>query len=218
MATSATNSRTLWQRFALAMSLSLACAVTQAAPVSFSGSVADCSNPALVGSGPNTPAPSCDSTQDVANNVAVYTFVVPFGGFTDFTFGGFSDVDVERLFSPALTGLQPYLSIFSGIGDSAVFVTSSHTNPIVILADAADLRVFLAAGTYTLAISNLTNQSVAESTGGTLGQGFLGRGDPALVGSGSYQLTATVPEPDTLWLAAIGVAVVILRRRRVTPQ
>ena len=211
----------VWQRFAVAISLSLACAFAEAAPVTFSGSIADCSNPALIGSDPNLPPPSCSSASDSANNVAVYTLVVPFGGFTDFNFGGFSDID----FSPFLVTtdavafgpLQPYLSIFRGTGALAEFVTSSaqHRSEFTTLATSADLRVFLTAGTYSIAISNRTNHANAESEGGTLGDGFTGRGDPAFLGTGSYQLTATVvPEPDEAWLAAIGIVALLLHRRQ----
>ena len=188
--------------------------------MTFTGSIADCSNPALIGSGPDLPAPTCSSAQDTANNVAVYTLVVPFGGFTDFNFGGFSDID----FSPflvttdavALGPLLPYLSIFRGTGTEAEFVTSSgqNANAISILATSADLRVFLTAGTYSIAISNRSNRANAEVEGGTLGDGFTGQGDPAFNGTGAFQLTATVPEPDGAWLAGIGVVALLLHRGR----
>ena len=208
----------LWQRLAAA-SFALVCTLAHADPVTFGGSVADPNNPALMGSGSEPSTPSFGNPSDVANNVAVYSLTVPFGGFTDFNFGGFSDFTFSPLFqtSDASSGLQPYLSLFRGTGASATFFAASGGLPDRSFDP--DLRVFLTAGSYMIAISNMTNQSIAQlRQGGTLGQGFSGRGDPALVGNGSYRLTvalpSAIPEPEALWLLSIGVAALLLHRRQ----
>ena len=214
-----------WQRYAVVVALALTCTAVRADPTTYSGSLSDPTNPALMGSGPEPSMPSFDNPSDTANNVAVYDLDVPFGGFTDFDFGGFSDITFSDLFSAAAdspsygtTGLMPYLSLFRGTGPRAVYLTSSFQDANSFDGN-VDLHVYLTAGNYVFTISNLTNQSTAQlRQGGTLGEGFSGRGDPAYLGDASYRLTVTtpssIPEPDSVWLAALGAALLVVRRRR----
>ena len=59
--------------------------------------------------------------------------------------------------------------------------------------------------------------SFAENSGsGTLGDGFVGLGDPGSLGDGSYSLALTtpVPEPSGTWLMAFGLVAVGTRAWR----
>jgi PEP-CTERM motif len=200
----------------------------QASPIDVSGSLADPSNPNLVGSAPGS-SPDFTDASTIAQNVNLTTFIVPFGGFADFIvpFGGFADslTDSETtgLFSFGPTSsviissglINPYFSLFAGSGGSATFVTAMSMGPSTT-PGTFTVHVFLEAGTYTMALGVAGNESVAESSegGGTLGDGFIGEGDPSQLGSGRFAATILIPEPETLLLLAIGIAAAGLGRRR----
>lgn len=78
-------------------------------------------------------------------------------------------------------GFDPYLSLFQGLGESAVFLASNDDGqcppgtPSPACADSTLSIGNLRAGNYTLAISLPFNYSLAENIGaGTLGDGFIG--------------------------------------------
>ncbi len=135
----------------------------------------------------------------------------------------------------AAGGFDPYLSLFSGIGPSATFVSSNDDglcppgHAASACADSTLISGLLPAGIYTLALTLPFNFSFAENYGsGTLGDGFIGLDgsfdDGSCAGSctGAYAVdvsfTAAVPEPATWGLMGIGMALLApLRRRRKTP-
>lgn len=187
--------------------------VALAAPLVFSGRLDSAGNTALVASdlGPA----QFSSALEVANNVALYTFTITTAGTYDLTSTG-----------AAAGGGDPYVTVFSGLGDGATFFESNFVNAFSVGGDFT-LSLLLAAGDYTLAIGAFANMSFAENLGaGTLGDGFTGLGTPASLDDGPYVLTldigsdpTTVPEPATpaLWLAAL-VAMAAARGRRRRPM
>lgn len=180
-----------------------------------SGHVDDPANAALVGSDPSPSPPSFVDAFAVANNVALYGLVVAIGGAVEFRSSGF-----------ALGGIDPYFSVFRGTGPSATFVDSNDTQAFATGGD-FDLTLLLAAGSYTFAIGTFANLSFAENYGaGTLGDGFIGFGEPSSLGNAFYRLTvttpdsatpggpdSTVPEPSTGLLIA-GASLALLKTRR----
>ena len=122
-------------------------------------------------------------------------------------------------------GFDTYLSLFSGFGPSAVFLTSNDDGlcpPGTASPTCADSTLniaSLAAGDYTLALTTFGNISFAENLGtGTLGDGFVGFGN--FDGRGAqYALdietdfASAVPAPGVFLLLAIGVAGAVLLRR-----
>jgi hypothetical protein len=198
----------------------------QASPIDVSGSLGDPNNPNLIGSSPDSP-PGFTDPATISQNVNVTTFIVPFGGFADFIvpFGGFADSIVDpgttQLLSFRSTSIivnqtliNPYFSLFSGSGSGATFLTS-QTMPQSTTGGTFDVHIFLAAGTYTMTLGVFGNESVAEMDGeGTLGDGFIGAGDPNQLGSGRFAATILIPEPETLLLLAIGIAAAGLGRRK----
>ena len=179
-----------------------ACAIdaSHAATLTYRGALDDPANPALAGA--DLGAPVFDADWDIANNVALYTFVVSASEQVDF-----DSADA------GFGGLVPYFSIFAGTGNGATFVDSSYGSA------GSDFHLVetLAAGTYTLAIGVDENMSFAENYGaGTLGDGFIGLGDPTELGNAAYEFSVTtpVPEPAGAWLAGLGLATLLAAGNR----
>lgn len=181
-----------------------------AAPLFFSGRIDHPNNTALVGSdlGPA----SFTNAFESANNVALHTFTITTGGHYDLTSTGV-----------AAGGVDPYVTIFSGLGAGATFFASNFDNAFSVGGDFT-LPLLLAAGDYTLAVGAFANLSFAENLGtGTLGDGFTGLGTPASLDDGPYEITidagtgpVSVPEPaaPALCLAAMAAMGAARGRRR----
>lgn len=180
-----------------------------AAPMLFSGRLDDASNTALVGSdlGPAL----FSSQQDVANNVALHAFTITTAGPYDLISTGVS-----------VGGIDPYVTIFSGLGAGATFFESNFVNAFSVGGDFT-LSLLLAAGDYTLAVGAFANMSFAENLGvGTLGDGFTGLGDPNSLDDGPYVITIDigagpqpVPEPPLTALCLAALAAMAAVRGRL---
>jgi len=123
-------------------------------------------------------------------------------------------------------GFDAYLSLFAGWGDGAIFLSANDDGPCPP-ADAADgcrdpqlLLPTLAAGRYTVVLSQWNNYSFAENLGGgTLGDGFIGLAGDFGGRSAAWALdvsvrgTTTVPEPATAGLALLAGCAVLASRR-----
>ena len=180
----------------------LALAATFAGATTLAGNLGDAGNAALVGS--DLGAPDFTDDNAIANNVALYTFTTVTGT-VSIASSGF-----------AAGGVDPYFTLFAGSGDSATVLDSNYAQAISTGGDFTWTGV-LAAGTYEIALGAFENLSFAENLGsGTLGDGFIGLGDPNSLGDGSYalDLTTAVPEPSTTWLLAVGLAALVTRMRR----
>jgi hypothetical protein len=174
-----------------------------AAVVTLSGLLNDSANAALVGSGP-APSPALFGNDlDIANNVALYPILVPSTGSVQFHSNGF-----------AAGGVDPYFTLFSGTGNGATFVGSNFAQAISTGGDFL-LAFSLAAGSYTVALGVFENLSFAENLGsGSLGDGFIGLGEPASMGTSFYELVVTTPdgpgpplsEPSSVILLLLGLA------------
>lgn len=201
--------RSLWRQAAALGLVATFGGAAVAAPQVFTGRIDHPNNTALVGSdlGPASFA----NPFDTANNVALHTFTITTGGHYDLTSTGV-----------AAGGVDPYVTIFSGLGAGATFFASNFDNAFSLGGDFT-LPLLLAAGDYTLAVGAFANMSFAENLGtGTLGDGFTGLGTPASLDDGPYVITIDVgtgpqpvPEPSmpALGLAALA-AVTAARRRR----
>ncbi|MFL6697833.1 MAG: DVUA0089 family protein [Vitreoscilla sp.] len=189
---------------ALAIASTLAAAAT-----TFSGSLADAGNGALVGL--DLGAPSFDDDNAIANNTALYTFTVARAGTVTIVSTGFAG-----------GGVDPYFSLFVGSGATATFLDSNYAQATSTGGDFAWLGT-LGVGTYEIALGVFENMSFAENMGsGTLGDGFIGLGDPGSLGDGHYALSLTtpVPEPTGLWMLSLGLAALgtgAWQRRRPHP-
>jgi len=189
--------RTVLAGAALALAASLAGAATLA------GNLGDSGNGALVGS--DLGAPGFGDDNAIANNVALYAFTLAHGGAVSIVSTGFAG-----------GGVDPYFTLLAGSGAPATFLDSNWTQATSTGGDFTWTGT-LGAGTYEIALGAFENLSFAENLGsGTLGDGFIGLGDPNSLGNGSYSLTLTtpVPEPTTAWLLAIGLAAVGTRAWR----
>lgn len=177
----------------------LACGLAQAAVQTLSGRLDDAGNPALIGSFGAPPVFTADPL-DSMENVALYTFSLAAGQAVRFESQGY-----------AAGGIDPYVSLFAGVGDTATFVRSFAG---LAVGDFDETQALLA-GDYTVAIGLYMNMSFAENSGaGTLGDGFTGLGGSDF-GDGSYRLVLTssdqqrLPEPGSLYLllaACVGLA------------
>ena len=183
---------------ALALAATLAGAST-----TLSGNLGDAGNAALVGS--DLGAPDFTDDNAIANNVALYVFSTVVGGTVSVVSTGF-----------ASGGVDPYFTLFSGSGSTATLYDSNYAQATTTGGDFTWTGT-LAAGTYEIALGSFENMSFAENLGsGTLGDGFIGLGDPNSLGNGSYSLNLTtpVPEPSGMGLMAVGLAALAARRWR----
>ncbi len=183
---------------ALALAATLAGAST-----TLSGNLGDAGNAALVGS--DLGAPDFTDDNAIANNVALYVFSTVVGGTVSVVSTGFAG-----------GGVDPYFTLFSGSGSTATFYDSNYAQATTTGGDFTWTGT-LAAGTYEIALGSFENMSFAENLGsGTLGDGFIGLGDPNSLGNGSYSLNLTtpVPEPSGMGLMAVGLAALAARRWR----
>ncbi len=130
-------------------------------------------------------------------------------------------------------GFDPIVSLFFGAGSSALLIDANDdgigvpVDPSTGSAFDALLESFsLPAGVYTVALSQVAN----FANGPTLGDGFLGAGNPDFDGrTGAWALdilgvdsaaaipAVAVPVPGTLALCLLGLAAAGVTRRRVDP-
>jgi len=185
---------------------------SSARAVDFSGSFADSTNTALVGSDLGSASFSDDNA--ISNNVALYELIVPVTETVSITSTSF-----------AAGGADPYLTLFKGSGGAATFFDSNYTQAFSTGGD-LDYSATLTKGDYEVALGVFANLSFAENfSSGTLADGFTGLGDPGSLGNGSYAVqvklgTSAAPEIDpastagALTLLAGGVLVLRGRRHR----
>jgi len=191
----------------LLMSAGFLCAVpvdAEASPATrtqtFSGSLSDPSNVFLQAS--DGGQAQFGDLNAIANNVAIYTLNLGVGGLVSFDSMG-----------AATGGLMPYFSLFKGKGQTATFLDSNYAST------GADVHLheILEAGVYSLALGSNQNMSWAENIGqGTLGDGFIGLGDPSTLGNASYRFTVSSPvdEPPVWALLPLAAFLLNLNRRR----
>jgi hypothetical protein len=180
-----------------------ATAMAAGASTTLAGNLGDPGNGALVGS--DLGAPDFTDDNAIANNVALYTFTLGGSGAVSIVSTGF-----------AAGGVDPYFTLFSGSGATATFYDSNYAQATTTGGDFTWTGT-LGAGTWEIALGSFENMSFAENGGvGTLGDGFIGLGDPNSLRDGSYSLTLTtpVPEPTGAWLMALGLAGVAIRKMR----
>ena len=182
----------------------LALAATLAGATTLAGNLGDAGNAALAGS--DLGAPDFTDDNAVADNVALYTFTT-YAGTVSIVSTGFAG-----------GGVDPYFTLFSGSGATAVFYDSNYTQAFDTGGDFTWTGT-LAAGTYEIALGSFANMSFAEQyPPGTylLGDGFTMLGDPNALHDGSYSLTLTtvVPEPSSTWLLAVGLGALVATRAR----
>jgi hypothetical protein len=185
--------------------ISVGGSLAEAGTITFSGYVDDAANTNLVGADLGTPLFADDF--EIANNVALYVLAVAESGIVTFDSNG-----VEG------GGIDPYFTLFNGATTSATFVESNYLQAFSTGGDFL-ISVFLAAGTYQVAIGTFANMSSAENLGaGTLGDKFTGLGDPNWLGNYYYELVVTtpaaVPEPASmLSILLAGAGLLGLARR-----
>lgn len=195
------------RRTAVAALFCMAAGAACGSTIQFAGSLSDPSNGAL-----KYADLSAASTVDFANNVALYTLTVSTTGTVAFDSSGF-----------ALGGVDPYFSLFQGIGNGASFLDSNYNQAFGSGGD-FHLSDALAIGSYTIAIGAFADMSLAENIGsGSLGDGFIGLGDPNSLGNGGYLLTVTLPdaggggtvaEPGSVALCLVALAAAFAGRVR----
>jgi|GEM_PF-1009640 len=199
----------------VALALALHAGAVLAAPTTYTGSLDDPANPALIGSGPAPSAPDFSDASTIANNVALYAFSLATAQTVEFRSLGFGE-----------GGVDPYFTLFAGSDGTATVVGSNFDQAFTTGGD-FDLAFVLAAGAYQFAIGAFANESFAENGGGTLADGFIGLGESFSLGDGHYRIEVTtsdvttppgtpVPEPETLalWSAAV-VAWILARTFRI---
>lgn len=123
-------------------------------------------------------------------------------------------------------GFDPIVSLFYGLGGTALLIGANDDGSGVAVDPGTGLALdslleisALPAGTYTVGLTQVAN----FANGPTLGDGFLGSGNPAFDGrTGSWALdilgvdtAASIPEPTTLALTVLGLAVVGARAAAV---
>jgi hypothetical protein len=194
-------------RWLAAFSIASLAGITCASTLTFSGKLNDPGNSALVWS--DLSAALFGDDFAIANNVALYSLNVTQAGTVKFDSSGF-----------AAGGLDPYFTLFSGTGNSALFLDSNYYTT------GADFHLseFLGIGLYTLALGVNANMSFAENFGtGSLGDGFIQLGVPDELGDYSYGFTVTladdggggsVPEPHILSLVAVALLCATAMRRK----
>jgi hypothetical protein len=161
---------------------------------------------------------------------AVYTFSVPAPStMYAVTFGYGGGTSGTGALVPA-GGFEPYLSLFDAGGQFLASTLAglycpagANTVPGGAFGGCDDVLLnggTLASGTYQIAISAWQNMSSAENLGtGTLADGFTGVGNLAAGENLNYAFDvvltpnqASVPEPDSLALTALGAALIWGRR------
>jgi hypothetical protein len=187
----------------------------EAQSVTLSGNLNNSGNTALVAS--DLGAPLFGDDFEIANNVALYVISVPTNLTVNFKSRGFT-----------AGGVDPYFTVFQGTGSSATYFGSNYTQAFSTGGD-FDLSFMLTPGLYTIALGAFANMSFAENLGtGTLGDGFIGLGEPDLLGTYYYEIGVDLPPTEgvaiptlTEWgmiimSALLGWSVIyLLRRRRV---
>jgi PEP-CTERM motif len=220
--------------FAALCVLAVTSAAAMADVVSYTGTLA-------------TPESTFDVTLDLtsASSVALQTY----------GFGGGTNGD-GTLIAPG--GTDPFLAIFSGTGSAATMLTDALANPFGTSTDLTNYASFagcppagivnvggqatcgdiamnlgvLAAGMYTIVLSDGQYVANAVFDNGTLGEGFAdltsggfcnlsinGANCPNTSGAYALDVTTTplaTPEPGTLLLFGVGLSALSLRKRKVT--
>ena len=167
------------------------------------------------------------------NDVALFTFTLSSTGSVSIQTWGYGGGTNASGTVIAAGGFDTYVSLFSGVGNSATFLASNDDglcppgNGSVACRDSTLGVTTLAAGSYTVALTVFDNFSFAENTGsGTLGDGFIGLGnyfDAAsnTIRTSAYAIDITTkgsgtqtPEPSTFALIAPGLLLVALSQRR----
>ena len=181
----------------------------------YSGTLDDPGNTALIGSGPAPSAPDFTDEDAIANNVALYAFAVATAQTVEFRSLGFGE-----------GGVDPYFTLFAG-SDGTATVVGSNVDQAFSTGGDFDLTFTLASGAYQFALGAFANESFAENGGGTLADGFIGLGETYSLGDGHYRIEVTtssttppssMPEPATIALWSVAIAAACLARRASHPR
>ncbi len=190
-----------------AATLALAGLPAHAASVAYTGNLGDPGNPYLhsydmgapVFVDPSDPG---DNSAVVANNVALYALDLGQPGTLTITSASLAH------------GIDSLVSLFQGSDLTATLVGSQT--------DDFTWSLPVAAGWYWVAIGDWDNDSFADNLGtGTLGDGFIGLGQPGSLGDGSYSVTVSldtgtppIPEPAPAAMMALGLVALATRAWR----